>query len=109
MVRSMEKLALSIKSFSHFKDALKVCYRLALKIAANHWVQFGLFIGLFGLLVALIGQSGFLVSSVMKLVKEVCLSIVTRTLMPVLGEGAVKAVERFMQGGEDSLECKYAK
>ena len=41
-----------------FKDAVKVCFRLAKKITKNPWVQFGLFIGLFGLLVALLGQFG---------------------------------------------------
>ena len=37
---------------------MKVCFRLAKKITKNPWVQFGLFIGLFGLLVALLGQFG---------------------------------------------------
>ena len=41
-----------------FRDAVKVCFRLAKKIIGNSWVQFGMFLGLFGLLVALIGQFG---------------------------------------------------
>merc|ERR1712059_178598 len=58
MLAAMEGLAGQIKSESNFKDAVKVCFRLAKKITGNPWGQFGLFIGLFGLLVALIGQFG---------------------------------------------------
>merc|ERR1711887_215376 len=58
MLTAMEGLAMKVKTETSFSDAVKVCFRLAKKITKNPWVQFGMFIGLFGLLVALIGQFG---------------------------------------------------
>ena len=42
-----------------FKDAVKVCFRLAKEVCfENPWSQFGLFLGLFGLLVFLMAEFG---------------------------------------------------
>merc|ERR1712202_2211 len=45
MLVAMEGLASQIRTESSFKDAVKVCFRLAKKITVNPWVQFGMFIG----------------------------------------------------------------
>merc|ERR1712227_799 len=83
---SMEGLATRIKSEVSFKDAVKVCFRLAKKITTNPWVQFGMFIGLFGLLVALVGQFGtisILGAGFTQFMRSIGMFIVSSALMPL--------------------------
>merc|ERR1712059_231885 len=98
MLAAMEGLAGQIKSESNFKDAVKVCFRLAKKITGNPWVQFGLFIGLFG--VAAVFSTGM--SQVMR---SLGTFIITSTLMPI-GHGVKQSVDGFMGGGEDVLDTR---
>ena len=86
-----------------FRDALKVIFRLAKKITTNPWVQFGMFIGLFGLLVALIGQFGtmaVLEASFFQAVKRIGFGIFSCCLMPVV-HGVTQSIENFMTGSEE--------
>merc|ERR1712096_211134 len=97
MLVAMEGLATQIRTESSFKDAVKVCLRLAKKITNNPWVQFGMFIGLFGLLVALIGQYGTLAvfgSGLAELMKRVGMFIVSSALMPI-SHGVKQSVGRW--------------
>merc|ERR1711915_1060924 len=48
LLSALEGLATKIKTEVSFKDAVKVCFRLAKKISSSPWVQFGMFIALFG-------------------------------------------------------------
>merc|ERR1711881_666667 len=89
LLTAMEGLAKRIKTDVSFKDAVKVCFRLAKKITSNPWVQFGMFIGLFGLLVALIAHFGSL-----------GMFILSSALMPI-SHGVKQSVEFFMKGPED--------
>merc|ERR1712059_12428 len=89
-------------------DAVKVCFRLAKKITGNPWVQFGLFIGLFGLLVALIGQFGVAAvfsTRMSQVMRSLGTFIITSALMPI-GHGVKQSVDRFMGGGEDVLDTR---
>ena len=104
MLGAMEGLVGQIKTESAFKDAVKVCFRLAKKMSINPWVQFGIFIGLFGLLVALIGQFGNLAAfggGLAGLMKSVGMDIFGSTLM---SHGVKQAVGNFMGGREDFFE-----
>ena len=106
MLGAMEGLVGQIKTESAFKDAVKVCFRLAKKMSINPWVQFGIFIGLFGLLVALIGQFGNLAAfggGLAGLMKSVGMAIVSSTLMPP-SQVVKQAVGNFMGGREDLFE-----
>ena len=108
MLTAMEGLAGRIKTETSFKDGVKVCFRLAKKITKNPWVQFGMFIGLFGLLVALIGHYGtvaVLGTGLGQLMKRLGLFIVSKALMP-LSHGVQQAVGMFMGGGEEFVEKK---
>merc|ERR1712215_463040 len=108
MLQAMEGLATQIRSESSFKDAVKVCSRLAKKITNNPWVQFGMFIGLFGLLVALIGQFGTVAvfgAGLTTLMRSVGMFIISSALMPI-SHGVQQAVGMFMGGGEDFVDRK---
>eukprot|EP00092_Neocalanus_flemingeri_P035352 GFUD01038465.1.p1 GENE.GFUD01038465.1~~GFUD01038465.1.p1 ORF type:complete len:167 (+),score=39.56 GFUD01038465.1:35-535(+) len=108
MLVAMEGLAGQIRSESSFNDAVKVCFRLAKKITDNPWVQFGMFIGLFGLLVALIGQFGTMAvfgAGLTQVMKRVGMFIVTSALMPI-SHGVKQSVGMFMGGGENFVEQK---
>ena len=103
MLTAMEGLAKRVNTETSFSDAIKVCFRLAKKITTNPWVQFGMFIGLFGLLVALVGHFGtiaLLGTGMGQFVKRLGLYIVTKALMP-LGHGVQQAVGMFMGGSEE--------
>ena len=82
--------------------------RLAKKITKNPWVQFGMFIGLFGLLVALVGQFGtisVLGAGFTQFMRSIGMFIVSSALMP-LTHGVKQSVDKFMNGGEDFVEKK---
>merc|ERR1712236_51999 len=99
MLQAMEGLATQIRSESSFKDAVKVCFRLAKKITNNPWVQFGMFTGLFGLLVALFG------AGLTTLMRSVGMFIISSALMPI-SHGVKQTVGMFMGGGEDFVYRK---
>jgi len=106
LLLAMEGLATRIKNEGSFKDAVKVCFRLAKKITKNPWVQFGMFIGLFGLLVALIGQFGtmsVLGAGFTQFMRSIGMFIVSSALMPIT-HGVKQSVGKFMDGGEDFVE-----
>merc|ERR1712241_308575 len=108
LLGSMEGLATRIKTEGSFKDAVKVCFRLAKKITKNPWVQFGLFIGLFGLLVALLGQFGtmsVLGAGFTQAMRSLALFIVSSALGP-LTHGVKQSVDTFMSRGEDFVDKK---
>merc|ERR1712002_1182256 len=103
MLTAMEGLAKKVKTETSFSDAVKVCFRLAKKITNNPWVQFGMFIGLFGLLVALIGQFGTVAvfgAGFTQAMRSLGMFIVSSALMPI-SHGVKQAVGMFMGGGED--------
>merc|ERR1712002_1395755 len=106
MLTAMEGLAKKVKTETSFSDAVKVCFRLAKKITKNPWVQFGMFIGLFGLLVALIGQFGtmsVLGAGFTQFMRSIGMFIVSSALMPIT-HGVKQSVDKFMDGGEDFVE-----
>ena len=108
LLDSMEGLAKRIQTEGSFKDGVKVCFRLAKKITTNPWVQFGMFIGLFGLLVALVGQFGtisILGAGFTQFMRSIGMFIVSSALMP-LTHGVKQSVDKFMKGGEDFVEKK---
>ena len=89
-----------------FRDAVKVCFRLAKKITTNPWVQFGMFIGLFGLLVALIGQFGtvtVLGAGFTQAMRQLGMFILSSALMP-LAHGVQQSVGKFMKGSEEFVD-----
>ena len=97
-----------LQSETSFKDAVKVCFRLAKRITSNPWVQFGMFIGLFGLLIALLGQFGTMTAlglGFTQFMRSVGMMIVSSALMPVC-HGVKQSVDNFMKKGEDFMEKK---
>merc|ERR1712203_495460 len=98
LLTAMEGLAKRIKTDVSFKDAVKVCFRLAKKITSNPWVQFGMFIGLFGLLVALIAHFGTLTvlgAGFSQAARSLGMFIVSSALMPI-SHGVKQSVGFFM-------------
>merc|ERR1711874_805496 len=105
---SMEGLATRIKTEVSFKDAVKVCFRLAKKITSNPWVQFGMFIGMFGLLVALIAHFGTISlvgAGFGQAVRSMGMFIISSALMP-LSHGVKQSVRLFMNGEENFVDQK---
>merc|ERR1712183_64370 len=108
MLVAMEGLAARIHTESSFKDAVKVCFRLAKKITKNPWVQFGMFIGLFGLLVALIGQFGTMTvfgGGLTVLMRRVGWFFISTALMPI-SHGIKESVNMLMETTEEAVEKK---
>lgn len=108
MLYAMEGLASRIHTESSFKDAVKVCFRLAKKITKNPWVQFGMFIGLFGLLVALIGQFGTMSvfgGGLTILMRRVGWFFISTALMPI-SHGIKESVNMLMETTEEAVEKK---
>merc|ERR1712025_1444268 len=108
LLDSMEGLAKRIQTEGSFKDAVKVCFRLAKKITSNPWVQFGMFIGLFGLLVALIAHFGTLTvlgAGFSQAARSLGMFIISSALMPI-SHGVKQSVEFFMKGSEDFVDKK---
>ena len=99
-------LAKRIKTDVSFKDAVKVCFRLAKKITSNPWVQFGMFIGLFGLLIALIAHFGTMTvlgAGFSQAARSLGMFIISSALMPI-SHGVKQSVEFFMKGPEDFVD-----
>ena len=113
-----------------FFDGVKVCFRLVKKIAKNPWTQFGLFLGLVGLLVALVSEFGIVAvlgnafAQVLRY-KEKCVSkyfltifndfkltqimkklvwFIVSTGLGSLVNGVKQSVEKFMNGDEDFVD-----
>merc|ERR1712227_1084568 len=106
LLDSMEGLAKRIQTEGSFKDGVKVCFRLAKKITTNPWVQFGMFIGLFGLLVALVAQFGtasLLGVGFTQAIRSLGMFIISSALMP-LSLGVKQSVKGFMGGSEDFVD-----
>ena len=102
------KIKFVFQSEGGFRDAVKVCFRLAKKITTNPWVQFGMFIGLFGLLVALIGQFGtvtVLGAGFTQAMRQLGMFILSSALMP-LAHGVKQSVGKFMKGSEEFADRK---
>ena len=101
-----EYITYYFQSEGGFRDAVKVCFRLAKKITTNPWVQFGMFIGLFGLLVALIGQFGtvtVLGAGFTQAMRQLGMFILSSALMP-LAHGVKQSVGKFMKGSEEFVD-----
>ena len=74
----------------------------------NFQVQFGMFIGLFGLLVALIAHFGAVSLfglSVSPIARFILNTVLSSTLLP-LSSGVKHSVRVFMNGGEDFVDKK---
>ena len=79
---------------------------MAKRITSNPWVQFGMFIGLFGLLIALLGQFGTMTAlglGFTQFMRSVGMMIVSSALMPVC-HGVRQSVDNFMKKGEDFMD-----
>ena len=108
LLESVKGLAREIRSEGGFRDAVKVCFRLAKKIIGNSWVQFGMFLGLFGLLVALIGNFGppaVLGASLTMVMRQLGVFILGSALMSV-AHGVQQSVDKFMSGSEEFADKK---
>ena len=71
-------------------------------------MQFGIFIGLFGLLIALLGQFGTMSAlglGFTQLMRSLGMMILSSALMPVC-HGVKQSVDNFMKKGEDFVDKK---
>ncbi len=58
MLYSLEGVGRAIRDRNGFVDSVKMMFRLAKKVGSNPMVQFGLFLGLLGVITALVAHLG---------------------------------------------------
>ena len=105
LIKAAEGFGKSIKDEAGFKDAVKVLFRLAKKISDNPWVQFGIFIGLFGLLFALVaavGPEALLGITVKAIARELGIGFITSGFMAI-GKGTYETVSKFMGSSAEDI------
>ena len=105
MMTRLEELCSKVKSEGGLFHAFKVAWRLAKFICEDPWIQFGLFLGIIGIIIALLAHFGFNWLGLPGLgskVRDFAVSIIVKALVP-LQKGVNNAVENYMKSSEESV------
>ena len=94
LVEQVEDLAKGITTESWFKERLKYCFHLAKNFSKNPWVQFGIFLALFGLVFALVAET-----------ERTELVTVARAIAITCATSAQTSsgIEKFVEGSDDFI------
>ena len=94
LVDQVEDLAKGITTESWFKERLKYCFHLAKNFSKNPWVQFGIFLALFGLVFALVAETER--NELVTVARAIAITCATSALTS-------DGIEKFVEGSDDFI------
>ena len=112
MLNALEGIGMAVKDSNGFVDSITVMFRLAQKIGSDPMVQFGLFVGLIGVVVAVVahfGPVGLASTGLKKMMRSLYRTLFVTAIAPLV-KGTKSAIASFFKDdkslGNLVKECK---